>query len=148
LHAEGVEDPARARYLIDQQDRESAAYLRYLFGVDWLDPHHWDLVINTGRADLEAVLDMLTHYTRSLVRDQLEHADLERKQLVNRVEQALIGADLGIDKLAVYFNGTTLTLRGEALTHEDRATAEALARSIASEVTIDNALVLRPPSTA
>ncbi|HEY1295556.1 MAG TPA: cytidylate kinase-like family protein [Chloroflexota bacterium] len=148
LHADGVDDPARARNLIDQQDRESAAYLRYLFGVDWLDPHQWDLVINTGRADPEAALDMLTQYTRSLVRDRLEHADLERKQVINRVEQALIGADLGIDKLGVHFDGETLTLQGEALTQDDRARTEALARSVASHVTLDNQIVLRPPSSA
>jgi cytidylate kinase len=148
LRAEGVDDPARARNLIDKQDRESAAYLRYLFGVDWLDPHQWDLVINTGRADLEAAIDMLTHYTERLVRGRAEHADLERKLLVNRVEQALIGADLGVDKLAVDFDGETLTLRGEALTHDDRARTEALAQSLAPHVRLDSQIVLRPPSSA
>ncbi|MBV9329336.1 MAG: cytidylate kinase-like family protein [Chloroflexi bacterium] len=148
LRAEGVEDPARGRSLIEQQDRESAAYLRYLFGVDWLDPHQWDLVINTGRADPEAALDMLMHYTQSLLRDEADHADLERKQLVNRVEQALLEADLGVDKLGVYFTGDVLTLRGEALTQLDRDRGEALARSIVTDATIDNQIVLRPPSTA
>jgi cytidylate kinase len=148
LRTEGIEDQARARYLIEQQDRESAAYLRYLFGVDWLDPHQWDLVINTGRADPHAALDMLAHYTQSLLRDRAERADLERKQLANRVEQALLGADLGVDKLGVYFDGATLTLRGEALTQADRDRTAALARSVASDVTVDNQIVLRPPATA
>ena len=48
------------------------AYLRYLFGIDWLDPHGWDLVINTGRANLNAVLDMLGQYTSTLIRDEAE----------------------------------------------------------------------------
>ncbi|MBV9578916.1 MAG: cytidylate kinase-like family protein [Chloroflexi bacterium] len=148
LRAEGLEDPARARSLIDEQDRESAAYLRYLFGIDWLDPHQWDLVINTGRADPEAALDMLTHYTQSLLRDQAEYADLERRQLVNRVEQAVLEADLGVDKLSVFFAGDTLTLRGEALTVADRDGSEALAHSLAHDVLVDNQIVLRPPSTA
>jgi cytidylate kinase len=147
LNAEGVEDPARGRYLIEQQDRESAAYLRYLFGIDWLDPHHWDVVINTGRASPAAALDMLAHYTESLLRDRAEHADLERRQLVNRVEQALLGADLGVDKLRVYFVTDTLTLQGEALSVADRERAEALTRGVAAEATIDNQIVLRPPST-
>jgi cytidylate kinase len=148
LSAEGVEDAARGRYLIDQQDRESAAYLRYLFGIDWLDPHHWDLVINTGRTSPTAALDMLTYYTQSLLRDRSEHADLERRQLLNRVEQALIGADLGVDKLNVYFAADTLTLQGDALTVADRERAEALAHAVAADVSVDNQIVLRPPSTA
>jgi cytidylate kinase len=148
LRTEGVEDASRARYLIEQQDRESAAYLRYLFGIDWLDPHQWDLVINTGRADLDAALDMLTHYTESLLRDQAERAELERQQLANRVEQALLAADLGVDKLRVYFTADKLTLQGESLTLADRERAEALAHSVVSDLPVDNQIVLRPPSTA
>ena len=29
----------QARDLLRHRDRESAAYIRYLFHVDWLDPH-------------------------------------------------------------------------------------------------------------
>jgi cytidylate kinase len=148
LRDEGADDPARARHLIDQQDRESEAYLRYLFGVDWLDPHQWDLVLNTGRADPKAALDMLTHYTESLVRDRTENDDLARKQLVTRVEQALLRADLGVDRLRVFFEGETLTLQGEALTVADRERGEALAHAVAPDVSINNQIVLRPPSTA
>ena len=72
LAAEGVSDADLARRLLDQQDRESADYLRYLFGIDWLDPHAWDLVINTGRANINAVLDMLAQYTSALIRDEAE----------------------------------------------------------------------------
>src|SRR6266571_6203516 len=39
----------RARDLIRHSDRESTGYMRYLFNIDWMDPQHWDLVINTGR---------------------------------------------------------------------------------------------------
>lgn len=148
LRDEGVADTTRARALIEQQDRESAAYLRYLFGIDWLDPHQWDLVINTGRADPEASLDMLEHYTRSLVRDRAEHAELEHRQVVSRVERALLSEDLGVDRLAVDFDGTTLTLKGEALTQVDRQRTEALARSVAADAAIVNQIILRPPSTA
>jgi hypothetical protein len=148
LRDEGVDDPARARNMIAEQDRESSAYLRYLFGVDWLDPHQWDLVINTGRAHLQGALDMLTYYTESLVRDSAEHDVLARKQVVARVEQTLLEADLGVDKLSVFFDGDTLTLQGEALTTSDREHAELLAQSDAADVAIDNQIVLRPPSTA
>src|SRR5438874_9423985 len=76
LRDEGIQDAALARRMIEQQDRESADYLRYLFGIDWLDPHQWDVVINTGRADPDAALVMLATYTESLIRDHAEVADL------------------------------------------------------------------------
>ena len=148
LQAEQGLDLSHARQSIERQDRESAEYLRYVFGVDWLDPHQWDLVINTGRSDPEAVLAMLVEYTRSLVRDQAETVDLQRQRLSTRIEQALIKADVGVDRLAVHFESSTLTLEGEALTLDDRERAESVARSLAPEAAIDNQISVRPPSSA
>jgi cytidylate kinase len=149
LLEEGVRDAERAQRLIDQQDRESADYLRYLFGIDWMDPHQWDLVINSGRADPEAVLDMLEHYTQRLIRDLAEYSDLSRMQLASRIEQALLADDsLGVNKVRVRLEANSVILEGEALAHEDRARAAAQARALAPEAAIDNRIVLRPPTSA
>jgi uncharacterized protein len=148
LQAEGLTDATKARQAIEREDRESAEYLRYLFGIDWLDPHQWDLVLNTGRLSHEAALSMLEHYTRSLVRDHAESAELRQQQLATSIEQAVINDDLGVDKLAIRLEDHTLVLQGEALTHGDRERAEAVARALAPESTIDNQIILRPPSTA
>jgi cytidylate kinase len=149
LQAEQPElDSSRARQLIESEDRESAEYLRYLFGIDWLDPHQWDLVINTGRVDPRVALDMLVSYTRSLVRDSAEAADLERQRLASRLEQALIKDDLGVDHLRIRFESNTLILEGEALTLEDRERTEVIARALAAEATLVNQIVVRPPSSA
>src|SRR6185437_11831102 len=78
LQAEGAVDAAQARQLVEAQDRESAEYLRYLFGIDWLDAHQWDLVLNTGRVDAEAALAMLATYTQLVVRDRSESVELEQ----------------------------------------------------------------------
>jgi uncharacterized protein len=151
LTAEQHLDEAQARQAIERQDRQSAEYLRYLFGIDWLDPHHWDVVINSGRAEPEAVLDMLEHFTRAQVRDPAEAADLQRQRLTGRIEQALIKDDLGVDHLGVRVDGSTLVLEGQALTLEDRDRAEGVARSLAPGAAIaeiDNQIVVRPPSSA
>jgi cytidylate kinase len=149
LVAEGVGDPGAARRMIDQQDRESEAYLRYLFGIGWQDPHQWDVVINSGRVDPEAALDMLARYTERLVRDREEHTDLNRMQIASRIEQALLGdEDLGVNKLRVRFETGGLVLEGEALAQDDRQRAEAIARALAPEAPIDNQIVLRPPTSA
>lgn len=146
---EGIDDAERARRLIEQQDRESAAYLRYLFGIDWRDAHEWDLVINTGRASAAAALEMVVQYTQSLIRDQAEHADLMRLELVGRIEQRLLGdRELAVDKLRVRVDGERIVLEGEALTQTDRQRAESTARSLALEARLDNRIVLRPPTSA
>lgn len=148
LMAEGVADADRARHLIEQQDRESADYLRYLFGIDWVDPHQWDLVINTGRASITAALDMLAGYAGALVRDQAEQEALARLQLASRIEEVLLrDADLGVSRLSVRLEGGALVLEGEALAQQDRERAEATARSLARGVTLDNRIVLRPPTS-
>jgi CMP/dCMP kinase len=141
--------PSEARKMLEREDRESADYLRYLFGFsDWLDPHNWDLVINSGRADPEATIEMLARYTEQLVRDHAEHIDLHRKRLASRIEERLLAdEELGVDKLAVGFDGAALVLQGEALTQEDRDRAELTARAFDTEMVIDNRIVLRPPTT-
>jgi cytidylate kinase len=150
LIAEGVEtDPDLARRLIEQRDRDSAEYMRHAFGIDWLDPHQWDLVINTGRADAHAALDMLVYYTQSLIRDRAEQRDLGRQQLTNRISQALLADEhLGIDHLGVRFESGTIVLEGEALAEADRERAEVSAKRLAPHVSIDNQIVVRPPTTA
>jgi len=145
---EGVEDADRARRLVDEQDRESAAYLRYLFGIDWLDPHAWDLVINTGRTNVTATLEMLAHYTTSLVRDQSEHDTLTDQQLASRIEHGLLAdRTLGVDRLSVRATAGVVVLEGQALTLDDRANAEALAAALAPHAVLDNRIVVRPPSS-
>jgi CMP/dCMP kinase len=149
LVAEGGQDPDQARRSIEQRDRESADFLRHVFGIDWLDAHHWDLVINTGRANAAAALDMLTSYAESVVRNRSERDSLSRLQLASRIERELLRRqDLGVDKLGVRFEANTLVLEGAALAQEDRARAEAIARSLAPEAVVDNQIVLRPPTTA
>src|SRR5919201_2150972 len=49
----------QARDLIRHADREASGYMRYLFNIDWMEPQHWDLVINTGRFSVDEVVDMV-----------------------------------------------------------------------------------------
>jgi cytidylate kinase len=146
---EGGQDADQARRTIEQRDRESADFLRRVFGIDWLDAHHWDLVINTGRANAAAALDMLTSYAESVVRNRSEHDSLGKLQLASRIERELLARDdLGVDRLRVRFDSNTLVLEGAALARDDRDRAEAIARSLAPMAVVDNQIVLRPPTTA
>lgn len=146
LVAEGATADEAAR-LIELDDRESAQYIRYLFGVDWLDAHQWDIVVNSGRADMEAVIEMLAQYIERLERDIGEHANLSRQQLVSRLEHALLADDdLGVARVRVVLDGDRVVLEGEALAFEDRERAAALARQLAPELELDNRIVVHPPN--
>lgn len=147
LMAEGVGDAEAARRRVAEQDRESAAYLHYLYGIDWLDPHAWDVMINTGRTSINATLDMLVHYTQGLIRDQSEQDRLSEQQVTSRVEEGLLAdPGLGVDKLSVRSEAGVVVLEGAALTIDDRARTEALASELAGGAEVDNRIVVRPPT--
>src|SRR5919204_493633 len=55
----------QARDLIRHNDREAGGYMRYLFNIDWMEPQHWDLVINTGRFAVDEVVEMVAAMVES-----------------------------------------------------------------------------------
>ena len=55
----------KARDAIRRADRDTAGFMRYLFNIDWMDPQHWDIVLNTGRFSVESGF-MPTRATRRL----------------------------------------------------------------------------------
>jgi cytidylate kinase len=56
-------DEETARKLVKQHDANAAAYIKQVYGHDWLHPAHYDLVIDTGRVGhmkaVEAILACL-----------------------------------------------------------------------------------------
>ena len=83
----------RARDLIRKHDRDTSGYMRYMFNIDWLEPHHWDMVVNTGRFSVDEVVEMVTAIVGS---GMLEPSVLDRQRLGNlalasRVEATVLG---------------------------------------------------------
>src|SRR5712691_1913730 len=70
----------RARDLIRKQDREISGYMRYMFNIDWLEPHHWDLVINWGRFNVAESVEIVAAIVDS---GSLEPTSLDRQRLGN-----------------------------------------------------------------
>ncbi len=52
-----------AQDLIEERDAASADYLKRFYGVDWSDPLHYHLVINSGKLSLvlaaQVVIDLV-----------------------------------------------------------------------------------------
>ena len=57
------EDPARRR--MKQTDANRAAYVRQVYGHDWLDASHYDLVLDSGRLGYETCADVIVAAVKS-----------------------------------------------------------------------------------
>jgi cytidylate kinase len=49
----------QAEEIVRRADRDRANYHRYLFQVDWLDPVHHSVVMNTAMIEVPAAVDIL-----------------------------------------------------------------------------------------
>jgi cytidylate kinase len=50
-----------ARAYLAERDRAAAQYLDRFFGIRWDDPLNYNLVINTGRWDIDAAVEIIAH---------------------------------------------------------------------------------------
>jgi cytidylate kinase len=138
----------RARDLIRKADRDSSGYMRYLFNIDWLEPQHWDLVINTGRFSVEETVDMIASIVAS---GALEPSTLDRQRLGNlalasRVEATVLGdPTVWVNSLKVVAQEGRVRIEGEVITEEDRDAVEQVVRIIDGVRLIDNDLRVQPP---
>ena len=62
----------QAEEIVRRSDRDRAAYFRYLFQKDWLDPFHHSIVINTGVVEVPAAADLLIKMIESGAYDVTE----------------------------------------------------------------------------
>jgi cytidylate kinase len=138
----------KARDLIHKSDRDSSGYMRYLFNIDWMDPQHWDLVINTGRFSVEEVLDIITSVVES---GALEPSALDRQRLANlalasRVEATVLGdPTVWVNSLKVVAQEGRVRIEGEVITEEDRDAVEQVVRTIDGVRLVENDLRVQPP---
>jgi cytidylate kinase len=57
---------AKAREIALNHDRATADYLKRFYHLDWLDPHLYDLVINTKKFGVEAAAQLIISAVRNL----------------------------------------------------------------------------------
>jgi hypothetical protein len=138
----------QARDLIRKQDREISGYMRYLFNIDWLEPQHWDLVINTGRFNVAETVGIVAAIVES---GALEPSALDLQRLANlalasRVEAIILG-DQGVwvNGLKVVAQDGYVRLEGEVITEEDRDAVEQIVRAIDGVRQTENELRVQPP---
>jgi cytidylate kinase len=57
-------DPETALQIVERNDRDRAARMRYLYDVDWRDPRLYDLVLNTGHLSAESAAEVIVTLAR------------------------------------------------------------------------------------
>jgi cytidylate kinase len=138
----------RARDLIRSRDRDAGGYMRYLFNIDWMDPQHWDLVINTGRFSVTETVGIVASVGSS---GSLEPSGLDRQRLANlalasRVEATVLGdPSVWVSSLKVVAQEGRVRIEGEVITEEDRDVVEEIVRSIDAVRLVENDLRVQPP---
>jgi hypothetical protein len=138
----------KAREAIRHADREAAGYMRYLFNIDWMDPQHWDIVLNTGRFSVEEAVEMMAAIVESGI---LEPTALDKQRLANlslasRIEATVLGdPTVWVNGLRVVAQDGRVRIEGEVITEEDRDAVEQVVRMIEGVRQIDNDLRVQPP---
>ena len=110
-------DLAQARQVVSKVDHNRAGFNSFFFDCDWADPLDYDMVFNTRRLSVDAVVGWLADMARSIPEKELADgremlANLARAQ---KVERHL----LHVQKLPVFFlkvtcDGDKATLTGIA----------------------------------
>src|SRR5260370_26567412 len=113
-----------------------------------MEPHHWDMVINTGRFSVDEAVEIIAAIVDS---GTLEPSALDRQRLANlalasRVEATVLGdPTVWVNSLKVVAQEGRVRIDGEVITEEDRDAVEQVVRSVDGVRLIDNDLRVQPP---
>jgi cytidylate kinase len=66
MRQRGIAGISKIKYLLERQDRASAAYLERFYAIQWDDPAHYHLVINTDKLDVDLAAQMIAGVARQL----------------------------------------------------------------------------------
>jgi cytidylate kinase len=96
----GLKDRAAARREIERDDAAHNGAMRGMFGIDWTDPAHYTIVLNTARVPVQECVDCVVRLVQSPAFAETEDSKAElRNQLISaRVRSTLelhFGGDAG-----------------------------------------------------
>jgi cytidylate kinase len=96
----GLKDRAAARREIERDDAAHNGAMQGMFGIDWTDPAHYTIVLNTARVPVQECVDCIVRLVQSPALAETEDSKAElMKQLISaRVRSGLerhFGSDAG-----------------------------------------------------
>lgn len=93
-----------AQEIIRTSDHDKAGFLKYAFNRDWLDPHLYDLILNTDKLSTESAVKMIVDAAQS---DEIKTCSKDSVELLGRmslhrkIESSLLEA--GVMSLRIFF---------------------------------------------
>jgi len=139
-------DRDMAEKIIQTSDHDKAAFLKYAFNQEWLDPDLYDIVINTDKISRDTAVKMVVEAARSeeikaCAADAVQ--SLGKMALQRKIESALLEA--GLMSLRMFFiveDMETVRLFGIVHTEEEKEAIERVVRSIKDVKNIKNDLTV------
>ena len=96
----GLKDRAAAHREIERDDAAHNGAMQRMFGIDWTDPAHYTIVLNTARVPVQECVDCIVRFVQSPAFAETEDskAELRHRLISARVRSALerhFGSDAG-----------------------------------------------------
>ena len=108
--------PVEALAFIEKVDRERRQWVRFLFGVEWDDPHLYDIVVNLSRMSAGTACETVA---RLAEQDEFRATAASRQAMDNLALASRVQARLAIDsrtrdvELEVVAEGGIVTISGQ-----------------------------------
>jgi cytidylate kinase len=128
-------DREAAETLIEESDREKAAYMQAVYGIDYADPSYYDKVYELGKVSLDEVVGQIVGEipTKDRRATAEARASVQRIALAARVRAALwTDLRLTIPTLEVFHDGGAVVVRGVVSDLEEQKLALDIAYAAAA----------------
>jgi cytidylate kinase len=123
-----------AQWLVEKTDRDRSSFINALYGKPWDEPKDYDAVFSTGVQTLEEIAAMIVI---TLVERDRHHSEDAQRILEMRAAAAYVKAGILTDPglfvptLDVFYDGSSIVLRGIIHNPQEHRRLEALACSLA-----------------
>lgn len=138
---------AEARAYIEKVDKERRQWIRFLFDVEWDDPHLYDVVLNLSRVSLDAACEIVTRLTEQ---DAFKATADSRRAMANLTLASRVWAKLATDSrtrgvdLKVVAEDGSVTITGESHLLNVPEAVEAVASQVDGVKEVRTTIVLPP----
>ena len=135
-----------AEKVLTDIDKSRAGYVRAIYGKNYKDVQHYDLVFNTGMQSYEKatreIIETLENFIHRITPEGLKK--LKDRALAAKIKALIsIHPDLFIPTLSVTHSGQAIILEGKVHGPKEYRLAEEIARETAGSHSLKNKLVFR-----
>jgi cytidylate kinase len=140
-----------AEKIVHHSDHDKRGFIRFAFDEDWLNPHLYDLILNTDKLSVDSAVKMVVDAAKS---DEIKACGVDSIQsfgklsLQRKIEAAIL--ESGMIHQHVFFtveDMETVRLYGIVHTHEEKGDAEKIVKRVAGVKKVLNDLSISRGAT-